>query len=285
MKIAFAEMRTSHLALTQLYRWHQLYERPLSEARLALQLEILDEDIALDVMNGSARGLDAYAKVLRALPQNDRNAHHVLRTEIVKPYGDTIAIEADVIFQRWPQKGRLESTALHYSMLLRRVANGLPRFTHIKVRAIGPSQLNEFEDAYRTSRARSFVHYWLALMEDVGGSVEPFTELLSQDSFALQLESGGEPITKRDQLRAWFAAVAAQITKSSHRLQSFTIEGDDDRVFRLAVDFDWRGVSRHGAPMTGMTRNRWQLIDSDERFLRLTTARSTTLQPYATLQS
>src|SRR5688572_1020563 len=49
-----------HAALAQYYRWYQLYERPITPARIELQLEILRPDIYLESMLGKGEGHERY---------------------------------------------------------------------------------------------------------------------------------------------------------------------------------------------------------------------------------
>jgi hypothetical protein len=49
---AMETTRKSHLAKTQFYRWYQLYEGELSDARIANQMDILADDIRIESSAG-----------------------------------------------------------------------------------------------------------------------------------------------------------------------------------------------------------------------------------------
>lgn len=276
----FAETATEHRALAQLYRWYQLYERPITPERIAHQLEILDQDVLLEMTYGTARGHDAYLAGVAALPGTDRNAHHVLHAEVTPLDDRTTMIQAEVVYQRLAENGTLTSNLLHYDLWLEHQPDALPIFTRIRVRAVGPDEATMFEDAYAESRAKSFLHHWLQLVENVDGSPAPLQELLATDGFSLYLTSASEPLTTFEQLETWFAGVGAQIDESSHRARNLKVSVMDEDTFSVSVDFDWLGVTGDGRLMAGETHHDWILEDTGERFLRLKQANVTTSRPF-----
>ena len=280
VKMEFKETKTTHKAHAQLYRWYQLYERPITPERLAFQLQILDKDIELDMTYGKAQGHDQYLAGIAALSPTDKNAHHVLQSEAKELDSETIAMETDVVYQNLKADGTLSSNKLHYTMTLEEQESGLPIFTKIRVRLVEPDKGATFADAYPESRTQSFMHYWLLLMEGVGESAAPFQELLAQDGFTLHFTSGKEPITTFEGLETWFSGVGGQIQKSSHIPKDLEVKVVSDDTFSVSVNFDWVGVANDGSLMTAETHHEWILKDTQERFLRMKEAKVTTIKPF-----
>ena len=52
----FQDVKNSHLALTQYYRWYQVYEVPLTKQRIANQADILAEDVEISSVAGVTKG-------------------------------------------------------------------------------------------------------------------------------------------------------------------------------------------------------------------------------------
>jgi hypothetical protein len=282
--IQFTETKTIHQALTQLFRWYQLYERPITPERIALQLEILDPDIELDMTYGKGKGHDRYLAGVRALPTTEQHSHHVRNAEAKKLDDARIELHADVTYQQLKADGALSSTKLHYTMFLRGTDSGLPIFTKLQVQVLGAAQEATFLDAYPTSRIKSFMHYWLLLMEGIGQSAAPFKELLGKDGFTLHFSSGKEPMTTYEQLAGWHQGVGSQIKLSSHHPKNLQVKVLDEQTFSASVDFDWIGVNLNDKLMTAKTHHDWVLKDTVERFLRMKQATATAVQPFTVVE-
>ncbi|MEM9490209.1 MAG: hypothetical protein AAGC55_13770, partial [Myxococcota bacterium] len=273
--------RDLHGALTQLHRWYQLYERPFTDERIARQLEILDPTVEVKSSFGTAVGHEQYLAGINALPPNDKNAHQVMSAQVEVLPGGQLALSTATRYQRLQPDGTLTSIDLRYQTELRRDSGGLPVFTKIHISPVAPSEDKEFSDVYLDNRVKSFVHYWLFLMEALDGDAEPFRELLAEDGFALHFSSSAGPMTRHEQLAAWLAAVPTQLSMSSHRVANITFADGDE--IAVSLDFDWRGQRKDGVAMKGRTHHEWKLVDTGERFLRMREARVTVVEPLSTV--
>lgn len=278
-----ASSRDMHATLTQFHRWFQLYERPRTDALVQRQLEILDPDVEVSSRLGTARGHQQYVERVAGLSNADKNSHVVTASEVSELDPDRLLLEASVRYLRLPEGGAVQGFDLRYRAELRRVDGSLPVFTKIDISLVGAIEAERFRDAYVENRARSFLHYWLVLMESLDGDASRFPELLATDGFVLDFSTGAEPMTSMDALAAWLSTVPTQLSKSSHQVENRRIEGDDE--IAVSVDFPWRGVRIDGASMKARTHHDWKLVDTGERFLRLREAKVTALEAFSVVDT
>ncbi|MEC4115200.1 hypothetical protein [Myroides pelagicus] len=73
--------KNTHLALTQYYRWYQVYEIPFTKSTIENQLDILSDQVEISSQAGTTKGKDTLADRLQ-LFEGWKNAHHVKSTKI-----------------------------------------------------------------------------------------------------------------------------------------------------------------------------------------------------------
>jgi hypothetical protein len=155
----------------------------------------------------------------------------------------------------------------------------LPVFESIRTTRLGEVHESAFEDTFPSSRVKSFMHYWLLLVDGMGKSAASFQELLASDGVALRFSAAGGPITTFEQLERWLTGAFAQVAKSAHQPENLKIEIAGDGVYAVSVDFGWSGVSKTGRLMAARDHHDWILQETGERFLRIKEAKATTLEP------
>jgi len=268
-----------HAARAQLHRWYQVYERPAGGIDNAL--DILAEDVVVNSGLGTATGHDEYASRVAQLPATWRNSHVVESSIVEVGDGERLTLTADVTYRN---AGMLESGAvrvagLDYVMEMRKGDATLPLLTRVEIGQREDGETETFADAYAENRLLSLVHYYLALIEDPARDPEPMRELLGPN-FSLNFSSGA--ITSFDDFSAWLAGPGSQVTASTHLIENFSHETlDEDRHYRLSVDFDWSGILPDGTTMVARTRHVWTVInDVTERFARIENVDVEVLEPF-----
>jgi hypothetical protein len=179
-----------------------------------------------------------------------------------------LSLEADILYQNIrPDESRYSYT-IHYSTILQLQGEDLPVFTMVKIQPIGTVESPQFQSAYAENRAKSFMHYWLYLMETPGSNSDKFRELLA-DNFKLHLSTGLK-IDTIDKFNNWAASVSKQIKASGHYPKNLSIKENADSTISLSVDFKWQGISIDDKPMISETHHEWVLENnSDERFAKM----------------
>jgi hypothetical protein len=276
MENIFELEQQAHLALAQYHRWYQVYEVPFTEERIKNQKDILSDDVEISSQLGTTKGKEGLEDRLKVYT-GWQNAHHVKHTEVkILPDGQ-LSLEADILYQNIRPDNSKYSYTLHYSTELQPRENDLPLFTKLELKPTGEVKEFNFEDAYPENRAKSFMHYWLYLMENPNS--DKFTELLAND-FSLQL-SAGQNISTLPEFDEWIKSIPTRILTSTHSYKNFKIVDNTDNTFSVSVDFDWKGINVQNEKMIAETRHEWLLTNNmEERFARMKMMKVTIIKPF-----
>lgn len=279
--INFQESKNTHLALTQYYRWYQVYEVPFTQSRINNQLDILADEVEITSQAGSTKGKAGLPERLK-LFEGWLNAHHVKNT-VVKPLdNEHLSLEADILYQNIRPDGSRYSYTIHYSTELQLKENELPVFTNVKIVPTGAIDNPQYIPAYTDNRAKSFMHYWLYLME-TPQQVEKFKELLSEN-FKLEV-STTSVITDWNNFREWILNIPNSIKERSHTPKEFSATLNDDGCISVSVNFEWNGISVKGKKMIAETRHEWLLENNmDERFARIKRLKVLQIKPFQVVE-
>jgi hypothetical protein len=111
MKNIFKAEQQTHLALTQYYRWYQVYEVPFTAKRIQNQKDILSNDVEIISSLGTSKGTEQLEDRLKVY-EGWKNAHHVQHTDVKLMPDGNIALEADIIYQNIrPDQSKFRSSA------------------------------------------------------------------------------------------------------------------------------------------------------------------------------
>ena len=274
----FEEVKNNHLALTQYHRWYQVYEVPFTEARINNQADILSEDVEISSMAGVTKGKNGLGDRLRIF-EGWKNAHHVLNTEIKRINEGEISLEANILYQNIRPDNSRYSYTIHYSTVLSLRENDLPVFKKVNLVATGNIDKPEFQSAYAENRAKSFMHYWLYLMETSQVNKDKFKELLAEN-FELHMTSSGK-IDSMEDFNKWINTVASKVKESAHYIENFKVLENEDGTLSVSVDFNFEGISVEDKPITAKTHHEWLLENNlDERFARMKKMKVTAIEPF-----
>jgi len=272
-----------HAALAQFFRWYQYYER--TEAGLDNAVDILASDVVVKSMSGTANGVEEYTARVQKIPTSWKNAHFVKDVDVAVGEDGNLTLEASVTYlnEGMRDDGKVQAADLAYTTELARSEDLLPEFTAIEIKAVGALEDMSFEDAYAENRAKSVVHYWLALIEDPARDPEPVREILAED-FSLNFSSGA--ITDFDGFKAWLAGPASSVAASTHKITEFSTKATDDTRMSVEITFDWVGILPNGTKLTAQTRHDWTLSnDVSERFARIENVDVEVLKPFRPVKS
>jgi hypothetical protein len=263
----FHEIQNNHLALTQYHRWYQVYEQPFTKASINNQLDILADDVEISSAGGTMKGKDNLPERLK-MYEGWQNAHHVQNTAVELLDNDTLKLEADILYQNIRPDDSQYSYSIHYSTTLQLRENDLPVFKTVSIRPTGSIEPPQFVSAYPENRAKSFMHYWLYLMETIESNAYKFKELLAEN-FELHL-STSSMVDTLDKFNEWATSVPKQIKASSHFPKNLLVKENTDKTISVSVDFEWEGISVDDKPMIAETHHEWILENNpDDRFAKM----------------
>ncbi|MED3540583.1 hypothetical protein ABEX53_33030 [Bacillus toyonensis] len=278
----FKDIQNNHLALTQYHRWYQVYEVPLNKARLENQLDILEDEIEISSQAGTTKGKMGLEDRLKMF-EGWKNAHHVENTSINQLNDEELSIEADILYQNIRPDDSRYSYRIHYSTILKLRENDLPLFTKVHLEPIGTVENPEFTSAYADNRAKSFMHYWLYLMETASVNGDKFKELLAEQ-FELNLSTGSK-IDTLEGFNAWLSNAPSQVKESGHYPKNLSVTENTDNTIHVSVDFEWEGISVENKPMIAETHHEWVLENNlDERFARMKMMKVTQTKPFQVVE-
>jgi len=273
--------KAQHAARVQLYRWYTLYEREMSKARVANQLDILDENVKITSAAGTMEGRADYPDRLKVY-EGWQNAHHVQNIAVTPGEGGKTTMEADIIYQNIQPDGKENAYTVHYVTELAEDGTGLPKFKSLNLRPTGELPARDFVDAYPTNRLKSLMHAWLLNVEGLDGNVEPFKELLTDD-FYLNFSSGDQ-IDSVEKLEKWLNGAPMTLAVSSHYPINFSVETTGKNTYTMHVDFVWFGLAKDGNTYKAVTSHDWRVVDDPtERFARIKRADVTRKVPFGLL--
>jgi pimeloyl-ACP methyl ester carboxylesterase len=260
--------KNKHAALTQFYRWYQLYEGDLTDVRINNQMDILSDDVLIKSAAGEMKGSVNYPARL-AVYEGWKNAHHVQSVDVIERKDGTINLEADIIYQNIKPTGEESKYSLHYSTFLEKYGNELlPRFSELNLMPTGQLEPTVFDDAYAVNRMKSLMHYWLLNMEQLDGNVTPFEEILTSE-FLLNFTTTSA-LNSIEGLSKWLQTVPTALKLSSHNPQNFTVKSVGENTYELEVDFIWGGITKDDKTLKAITHHKWLVVDDpNERFARI----------------
>jgi hypothetical protein len=261
------QSKYKHAALAQYYRWYQVYEQPFNAARIQNQKDILMDDVEISSAAGVLKGRDGLEERLKVYV-GWRNAHHVQQTNVQVLQDGVISLEADILYQNIRPDDSRYSYTIHYSTKLQVRENELPLFASVNIAPTGNIDTPQFQSAYTANRAKSFMHYWLYLMETPATSKEKFRELLA-GNFQLNLSSAPAVNTLAG-FNDWINNIAQRIKKSTHFVKNFSAKQNAGDTISVSVDFEWEGIAVDDTAMIAETHHEWLLENNlDERFARM----------------
>ncbi|SFI78442.1 MULTISPECIES: hypothetical protein [unclassified Bacillus (in: firmicutes)] len=274
----FADIQNNHLALIQYYRWYQVYEVPFNKARIDNQLDILADEVEISSQAGTTKGKMGLADRLRMF-EGWQNAHHVENASIKQLNDEELSLEADILYQNIRPDDSRYSYRIHYSTILKLRENDLPLFTKVHLEPIGTVENPEFTSAYADNRAKSFMHYWLYLMETASVNGDKFKELLAEP-FELNLSTASKIDTLKG-FNEWLSTAPSQVKGSGHYPKNLSVTENADNTISVSVDFEWEGISVENKPMVAETHHEWVLENNlDERFARMKMMKVTQTKPF-----
>ncbi len=266
----------THAALAQYYRWYQVYEVPFTQQTISNQKDILSEEVEIVSQNGITKGKNGLEERL-SVYAGWQNAHHVQKTAVQVLDDGSIALEADILYQNIRPDSSKYSYKLHYTTVLEQKEKDLPIFKKIELQPTGIVNEFKFEEAYTENRVKSFMHYWLYLMEIA--AAEKFEELLDPN-FVLHLSSGGT-ITDFDSFKDWMHSNATKIKTSTHHYKNLIIKESNPKEIKVSVDFDWKGITVDNQKMIAETHHEWILSnDTENRFAKMKEMRVRAVIPF-----
>ncbi|NQF16103.1 hypothetical protein HPY31_19585 [Brevibacillus sp. HB1.3] len=278
----FKMIQNNHLALTQYYRWYQVYEVPLNKARVDNQLDILSDDVEISSQAGTSKGKLGIEDRLKMF-EGWQNAHHVENTTIKQLNDEELSLEADILYQNIRPDNSRYSYKIHYSTTLRLRDNDLPLFTKVHLEPTGTVENPQFQSAYAENRAKSFMHYWLYLMETASVNSDKFQELLA-DHFELDLSTTSK-INTLEGFNEWLTTIPNQVKQSGHYPKNLSVTENADHTITVSVDFEWEGISTQNKRMIAETHHEWILENNlDERFARMKMMKVIQTKPFQTVE-
>lgn len=147
---------------------------------------------------------------------------------------------------------------------LRRGREFLPRLTEI---AIGAGASGRAGSA--AHRARSTVHYFIALVENPARDPEPFREILA-DAFSLHYTA--EPLTEFDAVRSWVTGRLASVVASEHDIHSIVVKDNGKGYYNAEVTMKSQALFPDGSGAISCNTQHWTMTDdpANDRFPRVT---------------
>ena len=115
-------------------------------------------------------------------------------------------------------------------------------------------------------RARSAVHYFIALVENPARDPAPFRELLG-DRFSLHYTP--TPMTDLEALDAWVKGALSSVVASEHDIHAIDVRDLGDGRFAVEVCMTSQALFPDGSGAISRNTQNWTIVDRGERFARI----------------
>ncbi len=279
LRNALLDCSYEHRARAVVHRWYCGYET--EKLDLAVHGELVTDGFTMhrppESPAGDVHGRQEYLDGLATAFAGQTNAHH-LRTMRIEHTGEHTARVAVTHDFETHGPSLTGAALLGYEFeLVQDPAERLPRISTLTETVLGYRDA-PFAEAYAENRVMAFVHYWLSLLEQPAENAEPLRPLIGDD---LEMTlSDGRVVRTFDEVAAWYAATGGQVRISTHHIEDLNIAEGPDGRHRVTMDFAWEGIHVSGQPMTARTRHDWTLVETGERYLRLSRFAVTALEPF-----
>lgn len=249
-----------HAALAQLHRLGQWAERP--NGGIAGLLDVLHPDATIAIGDLSLKGRDEVARRASA-PRRVANRLTSWQGSLVEG-----GVDLDVLVDHRADRGAIAATARA------RFDTGgelLPRLRRLDV-SLRDAGLRDAAsapllDSFAENRARSTIHYFIALVEDPARDPEPFFELLAP---GYSLHYTPEPVTDAAALRAWVAGALSSVVASEHVIHEVLCRETAPGTYVAEVAMKSQARFPDGSGAISRNKQRWTFVDdATERFARI----------------
>ena len=261
----FEETAKAHAARVIARRWYSFYEK--KNQNVEYLKEILTEDIRL-LNKGKNTIISGWQEVLlqlNELPKDEKNSHRIENFSIEFNDNNTAQAQIDIIYQNQKLNGALVNLNLHYETTILYENATTAKFSEIVITPNPASVIAEtsFVNAYRENRVSALFYRWLCLFESF--QADGFEELLVEN-VQLYVSGSKVPMTSFSAWKQYIQQFAAQLSKSSHTVESLTITPIDETRSTVVAELIWEGVLKSGVGMTSRTRHEWKVIDNGKRY-------------------
>ena len=259
------ESYRKHATLAQLNRMWQYQER--TGSGVGNLLDMMTPDVVVQSPHLSVRGHGEMRAALGDIPI-DWQAGHVLKDWRIAVDEGTTAFDARIEYLTAAPGGAATSAEATYAARFVSVEGFLPKLARIDVTQGEARDGAVFKDMFAEHRARSVVHYFLALVENPARDADPFFELLAQD-FALHYTAN--PITDEAAMRDWIAGPLSSVIASEHDLHSVTCSETGAGVYVAEVTMKSQAMFPDKSGAISRNTQHWTMTDTiTDRFPRIT---------------
>ncbi len=270
---SFSQVTAENKVLSLLHRWYAFYER--EEKDLERQLEMLTDDFAIIRPKESAlpsvQGKAAYRESVLAAPKGQKNAHFRRSFALTRGGGGA----SFVVSHEYQTEGpaMTGSAEVRYDGEVVDIESVAPRFRSLE-ESVSSVQTAPFREAYAHNRVEAFVHRWVSLME--GTDPEPMHELLAP---VFEIQTSSASIRDWPGFVGWFQGLASQVRKTAHQLDELSV-AQRGNAYDVSLEFAWHGMAKSGQPMIARTHHDWTLVETWERYPRLSSFRVRAVKPF-----
>ncbi len=256
----YGKTKAANFVKSAVYRWFQLYERPLSPNRISCQMDLLDERVRIISAVGKVYGKEHFSAEL--LKFNNRKNSFVIENINVYPCGiNMYTAQTTVFYNGVNATGENKSYMLTFEADLKRLDDISYTFLRIKLKTKKEVKGN-FVDAHSQNRSLGLIHYCMGLIEhqvkDPGVLKSCFLP-----EFTVQ-PLGCNPIHERTELIQWISNINGLIQGVQISPVNITVEEiiDSDKFYDVQFDLLFEGYNSAGIFKNSLSKNRWIIKDN-----------------------
>lgn len=257
--------KASNLVKSAVYGWFQLFERPITTARLDCQMTLLDDNVRILTSIGAVYGKSHFPIILEMLDKQ-KSAFQFDNINVYPCGVGLYTAQCSISYQSEDSKGKTTSLNLNFEADLKKHDDLKYKFIRIRIKNIGESQ-TDFKDSYATNRSTSLIHHCMGLIESNIKNPEILNDCLLSDFVVFPLNSG--QINDKDQLINWISKINdllkdVAITPVNINVKSIATSATE---FRIEFDLLFEGKNGNGKQRNSLSKNIWIVKDDPNNFL------------------
>lgn len=248
-----------HAALAQFHRLLQFGEHP--DAKLDCLIDLLSADVELRNGGASIRGHDEVRAA--AASANATPLAHFVKSWDARVDGGTTYVVAQVD----QDDGSVRRSGSRYHAAFVTSDTILPKLSRLDVEPGEVVAELKIENAFAVNRARSLIHYFMALVENPQRDPEPFFELLAP---VFSLHYTAEPLVDHAAVRRWVGGALSSVIASEHVLHSIVVAGGDAGCTNADVTMKSQAMFPDKSGAISRNKQVWSMVDDVAgRFARI----------------
>ena len=268
--------KAANFIKSALYKWFQLFERPITTERIQLQMDLLANDVSIITSLGSIKGKSNFPNQM-SIFNNWTLANHIAEIDIypvgVRMYSALTKSDYHVIHP----DGNVKNYTVQFEADLKLNDDLNCEFHRIVIKSVANAN-DKFKDNYALHRASDVVCYCMGMIEKNVIDSSLFENCFESDFEIQPLKNTS--INSLSSILVWIEELNKTWANLSLNPVNISVHTSPDDEIEVKFDLLMEGVDMNGKSVSSLSKNQWLLSnDINEAFARVKLIRVEKLEP------